>query len=189
MDIKDPLPLTENNFKIRFEIKTHSYKNFIIFNVMLVSEKLIFVFFIQDSLETERVLIETRYLNQNENLTTLNSSALQLNELSTTLDYQSLAKKVHEEFAALDKENISVAEFRNKWCKVEPSGDTPQKQNYKYDKSLIEFSTPVAAKNLNLDDSSLLDISVGSVNISLAPPEGLENLEELLQEQVCWKKL
>lgn len=134
-------------------------------------------------MQSLQALINDTSKNQNEKLTAINSYILQLAEQSANLDYRNPAKQIYENFSNLE-ENVCVSDFRKKWTKVQPTGDTPNKQKYKYNNSLIDFSTPVTAKNINLNDSSFLDVSVGSVDISLAQPEDVEDLEKILQQEV-----
>lgn len=120
--------------------------------------------------------------NRTEKLTTMNSYAHEKNDLAGRLNYENLAKKAYEELSSLDKENVCVNEYRQKWFEVEPAGDTPKKQTSNYRRSLIHFNTPTPTKNIKCGvDDSLLDVSVGSVNISMAQPEEVQNLDELLE--------
>lgn len=129
------------------------------------------------------MLINDSNRNRTEKLTSMMSNVHKVEQLSENLNYQKLVRKVHEELTSLEKENVCVKEFRQKWTDVKPSGDTPKKQECDYKKQLVYFDTPVAARTLKEDDS-FLDISVGSVNISVVAPEAVENLEELLAEVV-----
>lgn len=62
----------------------------------------------------------------------------------------------------------SVVQNR-KLLKLEPSGETPQKQEYKYRKDLEEFNTPVRNGNESFCDAnlSILEISNYPPDISL----------------------
>lgn len=138
--------------------------------------------FIQDSLKVLETVFDESQSIRHERLATIGRDAVKAEELSRNLDHQKLAKEVEMELMNMDKENACLYNFKSKWSKVEPSGDTPKKQNYDYNKDLLHFHTPGGIRNLR--DDSLLDVSVGPLDISAAPPEEVEHLEDILEQGV-----
>lgn len=144
-----------------------------------------FLFRFKDRLEMLKALTKENCKNLEEKLPAIRAGVCKITEVFSNIDHEKSAKNIEIKLANIDKANTPVCNLKNKWLHVEPSGGTPKKQDYNYTENLETFSTPNAVKSLkSFDDDSLLDVSVGSLNISAVPPEEFSNIEELLEQQV-----
>lgn len=145
----------------------------------------------QDLLETLDRLINYSQRNRTQKLTAIELNINKINQLIEKINNPILTNIVREKLSSLDEENICIREFKENWTEIKPAGDTPKKRECDHIKDLVHFDTPVSAKTIKAVDDSLLDISVGLVNISSASPEIVENLDELeeaviLQVYICY---
>lgn len=146
--------------------------------IILISASIASILF-QNNITAIQTMIKESSNSTEGMCNTINSTISSVNSLSQEINYHEKgSEEIRQHLTDQNTELPNMHSLDKRLLKLEPTGDTPKRQEYKYEKELID-GVPACRHSL-LE----ADVSVGPLDISNSVSSDLELIEDMLREEV-----